>query len=137
AIYAIDAYSGKTRWVSEPLPKAITLAPHASRQVLPSGKVGETINDDRLYFVADDVLYCLDGVYGERIWRYDLPFSSSAGPRAVGSEGNLLVFLGAWSGRVQVVTWSAKTGLAYPQWQYPLFAPITAPAVAYENLVYV
>lgn len=137
AIYAIDAYSGKTRWVSEPLPKAITLAPHASRQVLPSGKVGESINDDRLYFVADDVLYCLDGVYGERIWRYNLPFSTSSGPRAVGSEGNLMVFLGDWSGRAQVVTWSAKTGLAYQQWQYPLFAPVTAPAVAYENLVYV
>jgi outer membrane protein assembly factor BamB len=137
AVYAIDAFSGRTRWVSQPLPKGIALNAHSARVVLPSGKVGESINDDRVYLVSDDVLYCIDGVYGEVVWRYELPFSSAAGPHAVGPDGNLRVFLGDWAGRLQVVTWSPKNGLAYQLWQYPLGAPLTAPAVAYENLVYV
>lgn len=137
AIYAIDALSGKTRWVSQPLPKPLALPPHAARVVLPSGRVGETLNDDRLYLVSDDVLYCLDGIYGEIVWRFELPFSTAAGPHAVGPDGNLRVFLGDWAGRLQVVTWTPKTGLAYQLWQYPVFAPVTAPAIAYENLVYV
>lgn len=137
AIYAVDALSGKTRWVSQPLPAPITLAPHAARLILPSGRAGETVADDRLYFVSDDIMFCLDGVYGEVIWRYSLPFSTGAGPQAVGVDGNLRVFLGDWAGRVQVLTWTPKNGLAYQLWQYPVFAPVTAPAVAYENLVYV
>lgn len=137
AIYAIDAFSGHTRWVTQPLPRALALPPEVARVKLPSGRVNETLNDDRLYVVADDTLWCFDAVYGEKIWNLDLPFSPSAGPHAVGPDGNLRVFLGDWAGRVQTVTWMPDKGMAYRLWQLPTGAPVTAPAIELESLVYV
>lgn len=137
AIYAIDAFSGKTKWISQPLPKPIAGPAQVSRLVLPSGEVGSTINDDRLYAVSDDVMYCIDGAYGEVVWNMKLPFSAASGPTAVGNEGSLRIFLGDWAGRIQVLTWTPKNNLSYVAWQYLLSAPVTAPAAAYENLVYV
>lgn len=136
AIYAIDVFSGQTRWVTEPLPRLLTLPPEVARVRMPSGRVNETINDDRLYVVVDDTLWCFDAVYGEKIWNLPLPFSPSSGPHAVGPDGNLRVFLGDWAGRVQTITWTPDNGRAYRLWQLPLGAPATAPALEVESLVY-
>jgi outer membrane protein assembly factor BamB len=136
AIYAIDAFSGATRWVTQPLPRPLAVAPAVVRLKMPSGRVNETVNDDRLYVVSDDTLWCFDAVYGEKIWNLALPFSPSSGPLAVGPDGNLRVFLGDWAGRMQTVTWVPDKGMSYRLWQLPTGAPFTAPAVENEALVY-
>ena len=136
-VYAIDAMSGRTRFVTPPLPRPLALPPAVARVVMPSGRVNETINDDRLYLISDDQLICFDAIYGEKVWGYDLPFTAASGPLAVGPDGNLRVFLGDFAGRMQVITWSpTKRGFVYPLWQYPVFAPITAQPVEVESLVY-
>jgi len=136
-IYAIDAMSGRTRFVTPPLPRPLALPPSVARVVMPSGRVNETVNDDRLYLISDDRLFCFDAIYGEKVWGYDLPFTAASGPLAVGPEGNLRVFIGDFAGKLQVITWSPeKRGFVYPLWQFPVFAPITAQPVETESLVY-
>jgi len=137
AIYAIDAFSGHTRWVTQPLPRALALPPEVARVKMASGRVNETVNDDRLYAIVEDTLWCFDAVYGEKIWNFDLPFSPSSAPHAVGPDGNLRVFVGDWAGRVQTITWTPDSGMAYRLWQLPTKAPVTAPAIEIESLVYV
>ena len=137
-VYAIDAMSGRTRFVTPPLPRPLALPPSVARVVAPSGRVNETVNDDRLYLISDDKLFCFDAIYGEKVWGYDLPFTAASGPLAVGSDGNLRVFVGDFAGKMQVITWSPeKRGFVYPLWQFPVFAPITAQPIETESLVYV
>ena len=137
-VYAIDAMSGRTRFVTAPLPRPLSLPPAVARVAMPSGRVNESVNDDRLYLISDDQLICFDAIYGEKVWGYPLPFTAASGPLAVGPEGNLRVFVGDYSGKMQVITWSPeKRGYVYPLWQFPVFAPITASPIEAESLVYV
>ncbi|HYE04894.1 MAG TPA: PQQ-binding-like beta-propeller repeat protein [Planctomycetota bacterium] len=136
-IYAVDAMSGRTRWVSEPLPKPINLQPHVHRVVLPGQKADEFVNDDRLYVVSDDILFCFDIAYGQLVWRYHLPFSAASGAQAVGVEPNLRVFVGDWSGRVRVLSYIQEKAFPHVLWQWNLYSEVTASPVAREGLVYV
>lgn len=137
-IYAIDAFSGRTRFVTQPLPRPLQLQPTVARVRMPTGKANETVNDDRLYVISDDTLFCFDAIYGEKVWGYDLPFTAASGPVAVGPEGNLRVFVGDYAGKIQVLTWtSAKRGFVYPLWQHRVAGAVTATPVESESLVYV
>lgn len=135
-IYGVDAMSGMTRWVTQPLPKPTTLAPFASRIRMHGAKAEEYINDDRLYVISDDILFCFDAVYGQLIWRYELPFSASSGPMAVGTEGDVHVYIGDWSGRQQVVGFNAGKQYPFVLWQWNLHASVTAASVERDGLIY-
>jgi hypothetical protein len=135
-IYGVDAMSGNTRWVTQPLPKPVTLPPFAIRNVMYGAKAEEFINDDRLYVISDDTLFCFDAVYGQLIWRFELPFSASSGPMAVGTEGDARIYIGDWSGRVQVVGYNVEKQFPYILWQWNLRTAVTASSVEKDGLVY-
>lgn len=135
-IVAVDAMSGHTRWVSQALPEALTHAPSASRVKLAGNRKDALVADERLYAVSQDILFCLDITSGQIIWRYELPFSPSSSPLAVGVDGNLRVFLGDWTGRVQVVSYEMGKGFPLIAWQYPIGASVTATPVERENIAY-
>jgi hypothetical protein len=136
SITAIDTMSGATRWVSIPLPRPIKLSPYVARVVLRNAD-GVTYNDDRLYVISDDVLFCFDLASGQVIWRYELPFSPSTGPMAVGSGGDIRVYVGDWQGRVRVVTLQPSGEMPYEAWQWNVQTDLSADFVEHESLVYV
>lgn len=141
-IHCIDARSGLTRWVSEGFRRQILGDAFVHHQVLPGEKEKEVIVDDRLYFIVDDTLYCLDIGTGQRIWHIVLPFAPSTGPMAAGAtEGNLRVFVGDWNNKVQVVGIHQPNGEAqrkfpYVVWQMNMPGPVLAQGVESEELVY-
>ena len=75
-IYAVDAYSGNTRWVTPTFTKPARLLPGASRTTA-INRQGESVTDDRLWVIADDTLFSFDAIYGQVVWRWQLPFSPS------------------------------------------------------------
>jgi outer membrane protein assembly factor BamB len=135
-IYAVDAYSGHTRWVTPAFDKPARLLPGASRASA-INRQGENVTDDRIWVVADDTLFCFDALYGQIVWRWALPFSPSTSPMAVGTDTAQRVFLGDWGGRLQVVTHHHERSFPYVLWQYNLHQPLTAEPVAHDGLVYV
>ena len=135
-IVAVDALSGHTRWVSIPFAEPLKLAPGACRVRMPGQRPEGRLNDDRLYLVAEDVLFVLDGASGQVIWRYTLPFSPSTSPKAVGIDSGVRIFLGDWAGRLQVVSYDAAKSWPYVAWQMNLGTAITAPLVEKDDLVY-
>jgi outer membrane protein assembly factor BamB len=135
-IVAVDALSGHTRWVSIPFAEPLKLAPGACRVRIPGQRPEGQLNDDRLYLVAEDVLFVLDGTSGQIIWRYTLPFSPSTAPKAVGIDSSVRIFLGDWAGRLQVVSYDLAKSWPYVAWQTNLGTAITAPLVEHDDLVY-
>jgi outer membrane protein assembly factor BamB len=135
-IYAVDAYSGNTRWVTQGFDKPARLLPAGSRSTAIS-KQGESVTDDRLWVISDDTLFCFDALYGQVVWRWALPFSPSTSPMAVGTDANQRVFIGDWEGRLQVVTNHPQKNFPYVMWQMNLRQPISAEPVQHEGLVYV
>lgn len=135
-IVAVEALSGATRWVSQALPEVIALEPTITRIRLPSTQPGVTINDDRMYVIAQDTLHVLDVRTGHLIWRYVLPFSPSTGPVAVGYDSSLRVYIGDWSGRMQVVSYHQDKNFPYVVWQWPINTSVGALPVQRDALVY-
>jgi outer membrane protein assembly factor BamB len=136
-IYAVDAFSGNTRWVSPPFSKILRLLPSVSRNKIRDTKGStEGAADDRVWAISDDTLFSIDAIYGQIVWRFDLPFSPSTGPLAVGPDSNQRIFIGDWGGRVQVTTVDAVKRFPYRLWQLNLRSPITAPMVEADGLVY-
>ncbi len=135
-IYAVEAASGNTKWVSIALPKPAVLPPYASRAKARNTKGDEVANDDRLWVISDDTLYSIDAVYGQVVWRWDLPFSPSSGVLALGPDSNQRIFLGDWDGRVQVVSYHGEKRFPYVLWQMNLRTSLTAPPVESDGLVY-
>jgi outer membrane protein assembly factor BamB len=136
AMVAVDTMSGATRWVSMPFPKPLRLPPYVERTVL-RDQTGHPYNDDRLYLISDDILFCVDVRTGQLVWRYELPFSPSTGPCAVGIEGDLRVFVGDWEGRVRVTTLHPDKGFPYGVWQWNTGVDLSAQPYSREGLVYV
>ena len=135
-IVAVDGMSGHTRWVSKPLPEGLRLAPYAARNKLTTDRPDVYRIDERLYVVAQDTLFCLDCATGHLIWRFDLPFSPSTGPVAVGLDETLRVYLGDWSGRLQAVSFHPKREFAYQAWQWNINASATAQGVTKDDNLY-
>lgn len=136
-LVAVDSMSGHTRWVSAGLPEALRLAPGAARVRLASSRPDAQVYDERLYAVSQDILYCIDMASGQLVWRYELPFSPSSSPSAVGIDAGLRVFIGDWAGRLQVVSYEMAKAFPFIAWQYKLDTSVTAPAVEKQDLVYV
>ncbi len=135
-IYAVDAYSGNTRWVTPAFDKPARLLPGASRATA-INRQGDSVTDDRLWVISDDTLFSFDAVYGQLVWRWALPFSPSTSPVAIGSDADQRVFIGDWEGRLQVVTNHPEKKFPYIAWQMNLHQPLSAEPVAHEGLVYV
>ena len=136
-LVAVDALSGHTRWVSMPLPEACTRAPSVAHVRLPSDRKDVAVYDDRLYLVAQDVLYAFDVATGQLIWRYELPFSPSSSPTPVGVDAGLRVFIGDWAGRLKVISYEMGKGFPFIAWQQNISATVTAPVIEHDGLVYV
>ncbi len=137
AIYAVDAMSGATRWVSPPLPKNIELPAYASRYQSSFANADKAEFDERLWLVSDDILFCLDIATGQLVWRYELPFSPATGPLATGPDGNVRVFLGDHDGRLQVVSLHPQKRFPFMLWQWNLHGTLSAQPTTREDLVYV
>ncbi len=136
-LVAVDSLSGHTRWVSMPLPEACTRAPSVAHVRLPSDRKDVAVYDDRLYLVAQDVLYTFDVATGQLIWRYELPFSPSSSPKPVGVDSGLRIFIGDWAGRLKVVSYEMGKGFPFIAWQQNMSATITAPVIEHDGLIYV
>ncbi len=137
SIYAVDSMSGNTRWVSPPLPAALQQPAGASVYQSSYEKADEPVFDRRLWVIADDILFCLDVGTGQLVWRYELPFSPSTGPVAIGPDGNVRVFMGDHDSRLQVASWEPKRSFPYKAWQWNLEHTLSAQPTQYEELVYV
>lgn len=135
-IAAVDSMSGHTRWITEPLPELLKVAPHAARTKVASTTPGVTINEDRLYVVAQDVLTTYDITTGQIVWSYTLPFGASTGPCGVGADNNVRVFIGDWSGYVRVVTIHPEKRFPYVAWQWNLGASPLSQPIRAEDQVY-
>jgi outer membrane protein assembly factor BamB len=136
SVVAVDTMSGATRWTSMPLPKPIKLAPYVARVAM-KNQGGEAYNDDRLYLISDDIVFCFDLASGQLVWRYNLPFSPSTGPLAHGAEGDLRLYVGDWEGRVRVTTLHPEKHFPYEAWQWNLGVDLSADPYEREDLVYV
>lgn len=141
-VQCLDVFSGKTLWVTQELPKPITLPPHVHREVDRNLETGQTTIDDRLYIISGDELFVFDCVYGQLIWRYHLGqtgeygFQPCSGPYAHGQGDNLRVYIGDWDGRIRVIS-RHVTGVGYHAWQWNLLAVPTAQPIGFEGLTYV
>ena len=135
-LVAVDALSGHTRWVSMPLPETCTRPPSIAHVRVPSERNDVAVYDDRLYLIAQDVLFTFDVGSGQLIWRYELPFSPSSAPKPVGVDSALRVFIGDWAGRLKVVSYEMNRNFPFIAWQQNISATITAPVIEYDGLVY-
>lgn len=143
-IHAINARSGETQWVTRRLHRLLEHPAYARRLQRSGERTGETVNDDRLYAIAGDTLFCFDAVYGQLIWRHDLAssggrgFLPSTGPVFQGSLGSQRIFIGDWEGRVQVIAHDEETRATYREWQWNTHAvPVAQPVAATDGLTYV
>lgn len=136
-IYGVDVFSGRTRFVTQPLPKPLALPAYCSRVRQKGPTPDQDVKDDRLWVISDDTLFCFDAVYGQLIYRHQLPFSPASGAMATGPEGNIHVYIGSWDGRVEVVSYQAGTMYPYVLWQWNLYSPVRAQPVHYDGLTYV
>ena len=136
-LVAVDALSGHTRWVTMALPEVLRVDPAAARVRVPGPRNDIQIFDERLYVISQDVLFSFDIASGQLVWRYELPFAPSSSPRPVGVDSSLRVFIGDWSGRMQVVSYDLNKSFPYIAWQYNFGSEMRAPAVEKEELIYV
>lgn len=144
-IFAIDALSGETQWVTRRLGRRMEHVPTARRLRIAGERSGEFVFDDRLYAVSGETLFCFDAVYGQLIWSHDLGtsgggvgFIPSTRPVFQGSLSSQRIFLGDWSGRIQVITYDEEKNVAFWQWQNNLQAvPTATPVAAEDGLTYV
>jgi PQQ-like domain len=134
-IFAVDAYSGHTRWVTPAFDKPARLLPGASVATSVS-KGGEVKTDERIWVITDDTLFSFDAKYGQLVWRYELPFSPSTSPLAVGSDAAQRIFVGDWEGRMQVLTYNSEKQFPYVNWQMNLGQPMTGAPTHRDGLVY-
>lgn len=135
-LLGIEAGSGDTRWATPPLAELVVLPPHLVRQRVPGRQAGDLIDDDRLYLVCQNELLCFDLGSGQVVWRWALPFSPSTGPCAIGTEGDLRVFLGDWRGYLRVVSLHPEKRFPYVIWQWNLGSAVTGQPLAREGQVY-
>jgi PQQ-like domain len=141
-VQCLDVYSGKTLWVTQELPKPITLPPHVHRVAEKNAETGQETIDDRLYIISGDELFVFDCVYGQLIWRHHLGqtgeygFQPCSGPYAQATDQNLRVFIGDWDGRIRTIS-RHVTGRGYHAWQWNLLAVPTAQPTGHEGLTYV
>jgi len=136
AITAFDALSGAPKWISPEFGRPPKVESTSSHDLV-SGTGATAIYDDRSWTIADDTLFSFDAEFGQLVWRYDLDFSPSTGPLAIGAQGNQRVFLGGWDERLHVVTYLPEKHLSHELWQVNLHAPVLAPLVYADGLVYV
>lgn len=143
-IHAIDARSGETQWVTRRLHRLMEHPPYARRLQRTGERSGETRNDDRLYAIAGDTIFCFDAVFGQLIWRHDLAssggrgFLPSTGPVFQGTLGSQRIFIGDWEGRVQVLAHDEESRATYREWQWNTHAvPVARPVAATDGLTYV
>ena len=138
AIYSIEATSGLTRWVSQPLPQPIKAnhAPTSSRYVYRK-EGGIDLFDDRQWIVSEDRLFSFDGASGHLVWSWQLPFSPSTGFVGQGRGESLRVAAGDWEGRTRVLTYHEEKSLPYQAWQVNHEVSITALPVISDGLIYV
>ncbi|MFW5830406.1 MAG: PQQ-binding-like beta-propeller repeat protein [Planctomycetota bacterium] len=135
SLQGLDATTGMTRFVTDPLP-ALTRMPVDVTRRIRSHADGSTYNDDRLYIICESTLLCIDAIYGQVIWRFLLPFEPSTAPYVVGQGDGLRVFIGDWNNRLQVLTYDSEANQPYVSWQYRMQgATLSRPAGA-EGLVY-
>ena len=100
AVYALDADTGETRWVTEIDAPIRTSSP--------------AVGDDRLYIggANEPRLFCLDRATGERLWSYRVQAGAWAEP-TVGAEH---VYIGDHAGTLHAVrpdgsrAWTYETG---------------------------
>jgi len=142
-VHALDSRSGKTIWATRPLPHLIRYTPYVTRDVIPGEKAGEEIFDDRVYIISDDQLFCLDGSYGQTIYRYHLGrtgktgFHPASGPLVLGQGDQAKIYINDWEGRVRVVTYFQEKGRAFLDWQWNLYAIPTSSPDGAERIAYV
>lgn len=134
-LVAVDAMSGHTRWISQALPALVTLPPHLTRVQVPGRQANEFANDDRVYLVSQDTLFCYDLSSGQVAWRWELPFSPSTGPCAVGSDASLKVFMGDWRGYLRVVSFHPEKRIPFVAWQWNLGATVLGTPVEREEQI--
>ncbi len=141
-IHAIHHKTGKTKWVNQVhMPALLLYEPFVNRSVTRGGDEGDE-RVDRLYIVSDDMLYVVDGEYGQLIYRYHLGrkgrvgFQPSTGPCVQGSAENAQVFLGDWEGRVRTITYNQEKERAFLEWQYNLYATPVARPVGAAGITY-
>jgi outer membrane protein assembly factor BamB len=134
-IYAVDAYSGHTRWVTPAFDKPARVLPGASVSTSVS-KGGEVKTDERIWVITDDTLFSYDATYGQLVWRFELPFSASTSPLAVGSDAAQRVFIGDWEGRMQVISYNPERNFPYVNWQMNFGYPMSGMPVHRDGLVY-
>jgi outer membrane protein assembly factor BamB len=135
-IYAIDAYSGHTRWVTPTFDRPARLLPGSS-SASAFNSSGEAITDQRMWVISADTLSCFDAVYGQVVWSWALPFSPSTSPLAIGPDTDQRIFIGDWEGRMRVVTNDPNKNSPRELWQLNLRQSLTAAPVFYEDQVYV
>ena len=135
-IYAVDAYSGNTRWVTPTFTRPARLLPGSSSASTINNS-GEVVTDQRLWVISADTLSCFDAVYGQVVWSWKLPFSPSTSPLAIGSDVSQRIFIGDWEGRMRVVTNDPDKNSPRELWQLNLRQSLTAAPVVYEDQVYV
>jgi outer membrane protein assembly factor BamB len=131
-ILAVDALSGSSKWVTPTFGRPPKV-PAGASHIQISGSGANAVYDDRMWTIAEDVLYSYDAVYGQLVWRHPLPFAVSTGPLAVGP----LVLMGDWEGRVHALTWHPDRHFVYEAWQFNVHAPILAPLLEAEGQIYV
>lgn len=140
-VHGIDGKSGNTRFVTVPLPALIELPADAVRtEILGTDRdqqAGRKLRyDERFYLIAQSTLFCIDAVYGQIIWRYELPFEPSTGPTASGLGEGLRVFIGDWAGRLRVISYNQEYERPFVLWQHRLNGIPQAPCLVSEGLAY-
>ncbi|MEK7412431.1 MAG: PQQ-binding-like beta-propeller repeat protein [Planctomycetota bacterium] len=145
AIHCVEVRSGQTRWVTSPMAKQILGDAFVQRLRLLGERQNSSYIRDRLYFICDDTLVCLDVATGQQVWHYDLPFAASTGPLVAGeNDGSLRVFIGDWNNHIQVATLESSKVVEqqeqkqFPRivWQMGVASVIRATGLEHEGLCY-
>ncbi len=136
SLHGLDATSGMTRFVTDPLPSLIRMDIEVTRAVMTLAD-GTKQHDDRLYVIAESTLLCIDAIYGQLIWRYDLPFEPATAPYVVGHGEGLRIFIGDWVDKIRVIAYDQKASRPYMNWQHRLPGAAQSQASGAEGLVYV
>jgi hypothetical protein len=139
-IHGIEARSGMTRFVTEPLADLLEFPIDVVRRkrIVRDRSVELSEFDDRFYCVGQSKLYCFEAEAGHLVWSYDLPFEPSSGARVEGGADNERIFIGDWAGRVRVVSFDADRETPFVVWQWSLQGGVPqAPGIGVEDLIYI
>ncbi|MFW5845897.1 MAG: PQQ-binding-like beta-propeller repeat protein [Planctomycetota bacterium] len=139
-IHGIEARSGMTRFVTEPLvaPLEYPVDVVRRKRIRKTRNQESSIFDDRFYCIVQSQLICFEAEKGHVVWRFDLPFEPSTGPHVEGGADNTRIFIGDWAGRIQVVSYDFQRGMPFVVWQHHLRGGVPqARAAGAEELVYI